>query len=69
MFIVGNRVAGNGPANKTQGYHTNGAQLGTIYAANDNTDGVSAYTLRLGGAQNISLPDYLGRERLTTLTN
>ena len=60
--VVGNRIHGNGPANKTQGVHSNGAQLATIYAANANSDGISQFTQKLGTAANVSIVDILDRE-------
>jgi hypothetical protein len=61
VFVVANRIRGNGGA-RPQGVHTNGAQLATVYAANDNVDGVSAYTQKLGSAMNVSFFDPLDRE-------
>ena len=62
ITVVGNRIRGNGVGNKTQGVHTNGAQLGTLYVANDNPDGISAFTQELGTQLNISFIDPLDRE-------
>ena len=62
VFVVGNRIRGNGAAARPQGVHSNGAQLGTVYAANRDSDGVSAYTQRLGTAANVSFFDALDRE-------
>jgi len=61
VAVVGNRIHGNGAAGKPQGVHTNGAQQGTVYAANENADGVSAFTQTFSQA-NISFLDPLGRE-------
>jgi hypothetical protein len=63
VHVMGNRIYGNGPAGKLEGYHTNGAQVGTIYASNDNADGVSAFTRGPAfSAENISIFDPLDRE-------
>ena len=61
ITVVGNRIRGNGVNNKTQGVHTNGAQLATFYAANENPDGVSLFTQKLGMQVNISFVDPLDR--------
>jgi len=61
VIVVGNVLHGNG-AVKAQGYHTNGAQLGTLYVANANADGVSLFTQRMAGVANISIFDPLNRE-------
>jgi hypothetical protein len=63
VTVAGNVLRGNGPAAKPQGVHTNGAQVGTVYAANDNADGISLFTQRMAGAANISIIDPLSRER------
>jgi hypothetical protein len=44
VLIAGNLVYENGPQGRRQGYHTNGAQIGTRYACNRNSDGVSLFT-------------------------
>ena len=43
VMVVGNTLHGNG-AVRPQGYHTNGAQIGTSYSCNNNSDGISAFT-------------------------
>ncbi len=61
VHVMGNKLYGNGPAGKREGYHTNGAQVGTIYASNDNADGVSLFSQQFPGL-NISITDPLDRE-------
>ena len=61
VVVVGNILHGNG-AVKAQGYHTNGAQIGTVYVANANADGISLFTQRMAGAANISIFDPMNRE-------
>ncbi len=53
VLVAGNELWDN----SGQGIHTNGGQLGTIYAANVDSDGASLYTLQAGTAQNISFAD------------
>ena len=59
--IIGNHIHDNGVGDKPQGVHTNGAQVGTEYAANDNADGVSAFTQKFF-QPNISFVDPLDHE-------
>lgn len=61
VLVVGNSLHGNG-VGKPQGYHSSGGQVGTVYAANQNADGVSLFTQRMGVA-NISIFDPIDRER------
>ena len=61
-------VAGNILYNNSgQGIHTNGGQLGTIYVANDDADGMSLYTLHAGTAANISAADPYDRVRVAAI--
>ena len=61
IVVAGNLISGNG-ADKPQGVHTNGMQLGTVYAGNANADGISLFTQRAGGQANISIFDPMNRE-------
>jgi hypothetical protein len=62
LIIAGNILRGNG-VERRQGYHTNGAQVGVRYAANDNADGVSAFTQSATfRAENITILDPFNRE-------
>jgi hypothetical protein len=61
ITVVGNRIHGNG-GDKPQGIHTNGAQQETTYSCNENLDGVSMYSQKLGTQRNISFLDPLDRE-------
>jgi len=63
VLVMGNTLFGNGGEGKPQGYHTNGAQIGTIYASNANADGVSKFTqFEPFSAMNISIVDPMNRE-------
>jgi len=65
VLVMGNTLHGNGGDSKPQGYHTNGAQIGTIYASNSNFDGISKYTqFSPFTSSNISVVDPLNRETL-----
>lgn len=59
-------VAGNSLWNNTEGLHTNGGQVGTVYAANADADGMSAFTTTMGNAKNISAADPIDRVRMST---
>ena len=62
VHIAGNTLYGNG-AERRQGVHTNGAQVGVRWAANANADGVSAFTQSATfKAANITILDPLDRE-------
>jgi hypothetical protein len=62
LIVAGNKLYGNG-ATRRQGYHTNGAQVGVRWAANDNADGISAFTQSATfRAENITILDPLNRE-------
>jgi hypothetical protein len=61
VFVTGNMLDGNG-----EGIHSNGGQIDTIYVANADADGMSAYTTTMGTAKNISFSDPLDRARVGT---
>jgi hypothetical protein len=64
VLVMGNQIFGNGGEKKPQGYHTNGAQIGTIYASNNNLDGISKFTqFEPFSSQNISIIDPINREK------
>ena len=60
VLVFGNTLYNN---NGT-GIHTNGPQEGTVYIGNDDSDGLSLYTLAAGTYKNISIADPLDRVRV-----
>ena len=62
VLVAGNILWDNGG----QGIHTNGAQVDTIYAANADADGMSAFTTTMATGRNISFSDPLDRARVGT---
>ena len=61
VHIAGNTLYGNG-AEKRQGVHTNGAQVGMRISANRNADGISKFTQAGFKGGNITLLDPCDRE-------
>lgn len=61
VHIAGNTLYGNG-AERRQGVHTNGAQVGTRISANRNADGISKFTQQGFKGGNITLLDPFDRE-------
>ncbi len=60
VFVVGNTLYNN-----SEGIHSNGGQVGTIYVANGDADGMSAFTTEVGTARNVSASDPLDRVRVS----
>ena len=64
VLVAGNRMWDNAG----QGIHSNGGQLGTVYAANDDADGASIYTLTgAGTAANLSFADPYDRVKAASV--